>query len=228
MHANAILCDLDGTLLDTVADIAFAVNTTLRDLGRATISTAAVTAYVGQGVDVLLHRALSGDREGRVHADLLQRARARFDPVYIAVNGQNARIYPGVEEGLSRFAALGLRLGCVTNKPQRAAEVILVQFDLARHFDCVVGGDALPQRKPAPQPFWHAADRLGVPRADCLVLGDSANDANGARAAGMRVALVDYGYSEGRPISEIDCDAVFSSFVELADMLEAHDCTEPR
>lgn len=226
MHAKAILCDLDGTLLDTVADIAFAVNNTLRDLGRAAISTDAVTAYVGQGVDVLLHRALSGDRERCVDADLLQRARAHFDPVYSAVNGQNARIYPGVEDGLSRFAALGLRLACVTNKPQRAAEAILVQFDLARHFDCVIGGDALPQRKPAPEPFWHAADKLGVPRGNCVVLGDSANDANGARAAGMRVVLVDYGYTEGRPISEIDCDAVISSFGDLADMLEAHERNE--
>ncbi len=227
MHVQAILCDLDGTLLDTVADIAVAVNTTLRDLGRATISKDTVTAYVGQGVDILLHRALSGDRDGRVDVDLLQRARASFDPVYTAVNGQNARIYPGVEDGLVRFAALGLRLACVTNKPQRAAEAILDQFDLARHFACVIGGDALPQRKPAPEPFWHAADILGVPRGDCLALGDSENDAKGARAAGMRVVLVDYGYTEGRPISEIDCDAVVSSFTELAEMLEAHQRQHP-
>lgn len=222
MHAKAILCDLDGTLLDTVADIATAVNAALRDLGRAAVSEDTVTAYVGQGVDILLHRALSGDHDGRVAADLLRRARASFDPVYAAVNGLNARIHPGVEVGLVRFAALGLRLACVTNKPQRAAEAILEQFDLARHFACVLGGDALPQRKPAPEPFWHAADILGVPRGDCLVLGDSANDAEGARAAGVGVVLVDYGYTEGRPIGEIDCDAVVSSFTELADMLQAH------
>ena len=222
MHARAILCDLDGTLLDTVADIAVAVNTTLRDLGRAPISTEAVATYVGQGVDILLHRALSGDLDGRVDTDLLQRARTRFDPVYSATNGRNARIYPGVEDALARFAALGLRLACVTNKPQRAAEAILEQFDLARRFACVIGGDALPQRKPAPEPFWRAADFLSVPRNDCLVLGDSAIDAKGARAAGMRVVLVDYGYTEGRPIVEIDCDAVVSSFGELADMLEAN------
>jgi phosphoglycolate phosphatase len=227
VHVKAILCDLDGTLLDTVADIALAVNSTLRDLGRAPISEETVTAYVGQGVDILLHRALSGNRDGRVDADLLRRARALFDPVYAKVNGHHARIYPGVEDGLERFAACGLRLACVTNKPQRAAEAILEQFGLAHYFACVIGGDALPQRKPEPEPFWHAADELGAARSDCLALGDSSNDAKAARAAGMRVVLVDYGYTEGRPISEIDCDAVVSSFVELAGMLEARELDEP-
>lgn len=217
---QAILCDLDGTLLDTVADIAAAVNATLRDLGRAPLSTHTVASYVGRGVDVLLHRALSGDSDGRIDDDLLQRARAAFDPVYSALNGREARVYAGVEDALARFAALGLSLACVTNKPRRAAEAILAQFDLARHFACVIGGDSLPQRKPAPEPLWHAADVLGVSRPACLMLGDSANDALAARAAGMCVALVDYGYTEGRPIGEIDCDLVIASFGELADMLE--------
>ncbi|GAA0713076.1 HAD-IA family hydrolase [Dokdonella soli] len=131
------------------------------------------------------------------------------------------RCYPGVIEGLAAFKALGLRLACVTNKPQRAAESVLAQFGLARDFGCVIGGDALPQRKPRPEPLWRAAELLGVTSDTCITLGDSANDANAARAAGMPVVLVDYGYTEGRPISEIDCDAAISSFTELADALTA-------
>lgn len=218
---DAILCDLDGTLLDTVEDIAAAVNAMLQALSRAPIGEDAIAHYVGQGVDVLLHRTLSGDRDGRVDAELLSRARAAFDPAYAAFNGQHARLYPGVVEGLDRFAALGIRLACVTNKPQGAGEAILDQFDLARHFNCVIGGDALPQRKPSPEPLWYAANLLGVPSHACLMLGDSANDALAARAAGMPVVLVDYGYTEGLPVGEIDCDGVVSHFTDLAKMLEA-------
>lgn len=221
MRIDAILCDLDGTLLDTVRDIAAAVNAMLHSLGRAPIAEDVVMHYVGQGVDTLLHRALSGDRDGRVDDAMLRGARAAFDPAYAAFNGHHARIYPGVIDGLDRFAALGLRLACVTNKPQQAAEAVLRQFELDRHFAFVIGGDALPQRKPAPEPFWHAATLLGVQASACLALGDSANDAKAARAAGMPVVLVDYGYTEGLPVGEIDCDAVVSSFVDLAATLEA-------
>ena len=230
MRVEAILCDLDGTLLHTVPDIAIAVNAVLRGMQREAIDEDTVAGYVGQGVDVLLHRALSGAlsgaRDGRVDADLLDAARRVFDPAYAEANGRHATVYAGVVEGLARFKALGLRLACVTNKPQRATEVLLAKSGLARDFACVIGGDVLPQRKPQPQPLWHAAERLGVASRACLMLGDSANDAGAARAAGMPVVLVDYGYTEGRPIGEIDCDAVISRFGELADALAGH--ADPR
>jgi phosphoglycolate phosphatase len=212
----AILCDLDGTLLDTVPDIADAVNAVLHELGRAPIAPSVVAGYVGQGVDILMHRVLSGDFDGRADAPLHLQARALLDTAYAAVNGRNTRLYAGVVEGLDRFRALGVRLACVTNKLQQPSDSILAKFGLDRYFEFVLGGDALPQRKPRPEPLWHAADRLGVPVEACIMLGDSANDANAARAAGMPAVLVDYGYTEGRPIGEIDCDAVISRFGELA------------
>lgn len=131
VRIGAILCDLDGTLLDTVQDIASAVNAMLQALGRTPIAADVIAHYVGQDVDVLLHRATTGSRDGRVDTELLRRARTAFDPAYAAFNGQHARLYPGVVDGLDRFAALGLRLACVTNKPQRAAEAILHQFSRA-------------------------------------------------------------------------------------------------
>lgn len=222
-HADvaAILCDLDGTLLDTVADIAAAVNAVLAGLGREALGEDLIATYIGRGADVLLHRALGGGPDARIDADLLARARALFETAYARVNGDAARIYPGVIAGLDRFRALGLRLACVTNKPQRAAETVLTRFDLRDRFEFVVGGDALPQRKPDPEPLLHAAARLGIAPQACVALGDSANDALAARGAGMPVVLVGYGYTEGRPIGEIDCDAVVASFVELADALAA-------
>lgn len=217
----AILCDLDGTLLDTVADIAAAVNAVLAGFGRAPLAQDVIATYIGRGADVLLHRALGGGADARIDADLLARARALFETAYARINGDATRIYPGVVAGLDRFRALGLRLACVTNKPQRAAETVLARFGLANRFEFVIGGDALPQRKPDPEPLLHAAARLGISPQACVALGDSANDAQAARGAGMPVVLVDYGYTEGRPIGEIDCDAVIASFVELADALAA-------
>lgn len=220
-HIAAILIDLDGTLLHTAPDIAVAVNAVLRECGHAPIAESLVATFVGQGVDVLLHRALSGDRDGRIREADLQRARALFGPAYAAVNGRHATLYPGVVDGLDALHAQGLRLACVTNKPQIAAEDLLARFALDRYFACVVGGDTLAQRKPQPEPLWHAAALLGVPANACVALGDSANDAKAARAADMAVVLVDYGYTEGLPIDAIDCDAVVSSIVEFATSLIA-------
>lgn len=227
MPIAAILCDLDGTLLHTAPDIAIAVNAMLRELGLAPIAEDIVTSYIGQGVDVLLHRVLGGGPDGRVDVGPHARARIVFDAEYAKSNGRRATIYSGVVAGLHAFRTLGLLLACVTNKPQRPAEAVLARLGLSRYFSCVIGGNALPQRKPEPEPLWHAAHVLGVPRQGCLVLGDSANDAKAARAAGMPVVLVDYGYTEGRPIGEIDGDAVISSFTELAAALAAPDATNP-
>lgn len=217
--AVAILCDLDGTLLDTVPDIADAVDEVLRALGRAAPDERVVRDYVGQGVDVLLHRALGGGIDARAEPRLHARARALFDAAYAATNGRRTRLYAGVVEGLDALRARGLRLACVTNKPQAPSDALLAQFGLDAYFDFALGGDALPQRKPQPEPLWHAAGRLGVPAAACVMLGDSANDALAARAAGMPVALVDYGYTEGRPLAEIDCDLVVPSVAAFAGRL---------
>ncbi|MEP7042768.1 MAG: phosphoglycolate phosphatase [Dokdonella sp.] len=215
------MCDLDGTLLHTAPDIADAVNLVLHELGRASVPESVVAGYVGQGVDVLLHRVLSGDIDGRIDTDLHVRARTLLDSAYSEVNGRRTSLYAGVVEGLDAFRAMGVRLACVTNKPQQPSDSVLARFGLDRYFEFVLGGEALPQRKPQPEPLWHAAHLLGVPVQACIMLGDSANDAKAARAADMPSVLVDYGYTEGRPVNEIDCDAVISRFGELADAIAA-------
>ncbi len=215
----AILCDLDGTLLDTVPDIAEAVDATLVALDREPIGVDIVRNYVGQGVDVLLRRAFGGGSDAPIDADLHTRARQLFDAAYAASNGRHARVYPGVREGLDAFRARGLRLACVTNKPQTPTDALLAQFGFDAYFEFALGGNALPQRKPQPEPLWHAAHRLDIAPSACLMLGDSANDASAARAAGMPVVLVDYGYTEGRRIDEIDCDRVVSCFTDVAALL---------
>lgn len=213
----AILIDLDGTLLDTVPDIADAVDAVLAALGRAPLGEGVVRDYVGQGVDVLLHRVLGGGLGARADGTLHAQARRLFDLEYAQSNGRRTRLYAGVREGLDALRTLGVHLACVTNKPQAPSDALLAQFGLDAYFRFTLGGDALPQRKPQPEPLWHAAERLGVPAAACVMLGDSANDASAARAAGMPAVLVDYGYTEGRPLAEIDCDLVVPSIVAFAD-----------
>ncbi|MBN8728416.1 MAG: phosphoglycolate phosphatase [Xanthomonadales bacterium] len=213
---RAVLLDLDGTLADTVPDIAPAVNAVLAAFGRAPLDEATVASYVGRGADVLLQRALGGGHEACIDPALLERARAVFRPAYDRFNARAVTLYPGVLEGLEQLRSSGLALACVTNKPEAAARELLARRDLARFFGAVVGGDTLPTRKPDPAPLAHAASLLGVPLGACLMLGDSAIDAAAARAACIPIVLVDYGYREGLAVSAIDCDAVVTSIAEAA------------
>ncbi len=217
---RAILFDLDGTLVDTAPDITAAVGATLRDLDRPPIDDATVRGYIGRGVDVLLHRVLTGARDGNATVDVHKHARAIFLEHYAAHNGRTARVYAGVREGLAHAQRLGLALCCVTNKPQAFSDALLAEVDLARYLAFVLGGDALPKGKPDPAPLLHAATRLGLAANRCLMIGDSSNDAVAARAAGMPVVLVGYGYSEDQAVDTIDCDAVAASIADVVSALD--------
>ncbi|MEZ5651496.1 MAG: phosphoglycolate phosphatase [Burkholderiaceae bacterium] len=214
-RTRALLFDLDGTLLDTVADLAEATNAMLLELGRAPLPVARIATFVGKGADRLVHRALTNDAHGQAANDEFDRARAAFDRHYARENGRQARPYDGVVEGLERFSARGLPMACVTNKPQGFSEQLLAASGLARYFAVVIGGDVLPRRKPDPLPLLEAATRLGQRPEHCLMVGDSANDAAAARAARMPVLLVPYGYNEGEPIGSVESDGIVHSFLDV-------------
>ena len=213
---DAVLIDLDGTLLDTVADLAAATNAMLAELGRAPLALATVAAYVGKGAAVLVHRALGGGFDARVAPAEFEPAMAAFLRHYERENGLRATPYEGVMPGLEAMKARGLALACVTNKPQRFAEPLLERCAMAPFFDLVLGGDVLERCKPDPLPMHHAAGRLGVEPARCLVIGDSVNVALAARAAGMPVLAVPYGYNEGLDVRELDVDGIVASLAEAA------------
>jgi phosphoglycolate phosphatase len=217
---RAILFDLDGTLVDTAPDIAAAVDATLRELERPSVSDADVRSYIGRGVDVLLHRVLTRARDGRASAHDHARAREAFLAHYAAHNGRTAKLYPGVREGIAHAKRLGIAMCCVTNKLQEFSEALLALVGLDRELAFVQGGDALPKAKPDPLPLLHAAARLGFDPDACLMIGDSSNDARAARAAGMPVVLVDYGYTEDHGVDSIDCDAVVASIAEAVAMID--------
>jgi phosphoglycolate phosphatase len=235
IRAAAVIIDLDGTLLDTAADLAAATNRMLRELGLHEVPVATVARYIGKGVDVLVHRALSGSLHGRAHETLHARGRESFMRHYADENGRQARPYPGVRAGLDAMQAKRLRLACVTNKPQQFTLTLLERTGLLADFEVVLGGDVLPRRKPDPLPMLEVARRFGLQPSQVVAIGDSVNDALAARAAGMPALLVPYGYSEGQDVRSLEADGIVDSLLEAAGLIEpstdrgpTHGCSTPR
>lgn len=220
---RAALIDLDGTLLDTAGELAGAVNAMRQDLGLAVLDVARIASFVGKGAAVLVHRALTDSHDGRADESLHAQGLSAFKRHYERINGTQAQMYPGVLDGLAALRAHGLYLACVTNKPRDFAAPLLQRTGLAQEFEVLVAGGDTPRAKPYPDPFELAAQHLKLSAEQCVVIGDSANDAQAGRAAGMAVLLVPYGYSEGEPVSRAFdaglCDAIVSDLVAAADWI---------
>jgi phosphoglycolate phosphatase len=217
---RAVLLDLDGTLLDTAPDLAAAANAALADLGLTALPAAAVREFVGSGIAMLVRRCLAASLGHAPDAALFSKTQERFAARYERLNGAASLPFPGVVEGLEAMRAGGLRLACVTNKASRFTVPLLESSGLARFFDAVVTSDMAGARKPDPAVFLHACRLLEVPAAQACVIGDSANDADGARAAGCRFLLVPYGYREGRTLGEIGCDGIVNRLTEALEELQ--------
>jgi phosphoglycolate phosphatase len=217
---RAALIDLDGTLLDTAPEIVAAGNAMLRELGRETLPEATVESYIGKGVVDLALRCLraTGGEPSAAHCEV---ALEIFDRHYTELNERGSAEYPGVRAGLEAMRDAGLRLACVTNKRGKFALPLLEATGLAPFFGAVVSGDSVRNKKPHPEPFLEACRQLGVAPADAVVIGDSANDADAARAAGCGFLLVPYGYREGREVQEIACDGIVDSLMDAASRIAA-------
>ena len=144
-----------------------------------------------------------------------------YQDFYFEESGRRTVIYPGVIEGLEGFRALGLRLACVTNKAARFTVPLLEQMGLAPYFELVVSGDTLARKKPDPMQLAHICAEFALAPPEALLIGDSANDALAARAAGCPVFCVSYGYSEGGDVRDLDCDAIVDSLSEAANILQS-------
>ena len=215
LAVKAAAFDLDGTLLDTLPDIAEAARRMLTDTGRPEVGTESVRRYVGDGIERLAKRLLTGQMDGEPRADELQRALDLFEHHYRDTLTQRTRPFPGVQEGLRQFAREGLKLACVTNKAESFTLPLLEGTGLRGFFDLVVAGDTLSRRKPDPLPLLHCAQQFGAQPHELLMVGDSMNDALAARAAGCPVFCVPHGYG-ARDVRELDCDAIVANLVEAA------------
>lgn len=214
---QAVLIDLDGTLLDSVPDLAHAANAMRTELALAALPEPLIATFVGKGVDNLVRRVLAGSLNAPgpdVH--LFEQGRTAFYRHYHEINGRYASLYPEVRAGLSDMRAQGLKLAVVTNKPETFTLPLLAHTGLAEFFDAVISGDTCARRKPDPMPMVHACAQLGIRPAHAVAIGDSVNDAQAARAAGIRVLAVPYGYNEGMDVRSLDVDGIVATLLEAA------------
>jgi phosphoglycolate phosphatase len=215
-----ILIDVDGTLVDSVPDLAFCVDGMMERLGRPPHGDSAVRNWVGNGVERLVRRALIGRLEGEPDEAELELALPIFLELYRENTSGRSFLYPGVREGLDYLQGAGYPLGCVTNKAAQFTEPLLHDLGVRDYFEIVISGDSLPRKKPDPLPLLHAAEHFGVDPSDALMVGDSVSDVTAARAAGFGIVCVSYGYNHGVDIRTANPDAVMDSLTEIQGLLE--------
>lgn len=197
-----VMFDLDGTLIDSVPDLAMAIDTMLLKLGRSAAGVESVRQWVGNGVHVLVRRALAGRLDhANVDEGEAEHALGIFMEAYEGVHGLT-KVYPGVRETLKWLQSSGVEMALITNKPERFVAPLLDELKLGRFFRWIIGGDTLPQKKPDPAALFHVMKMAGIPGSQCLFVGDSRSDVLAAKAAGVSCVALSYGYNHGRPIAE--------------------------
>lgn len=210
-----VMFDLDGTLVDSVPDLAAAIDRMLLSLGRPIAGIEQVRNWVGNGARVLVRRALAGDLQ---HAAIdeadTEQALAVFMEAYADSHGLT-RLYPGVRETLKWLKKQGVEMALITNKPERFVAPLLDEMRIGRYFRWIIGGDTLPQQKPDPTALLQVMKMAEVKAHDALFIGDSRNDVLAAKAAGVACVAMSYGYNHGRPIAEESPALVIDDLREL-------------
>lgn len=215
-----VLIDVDGTLVDSVPDLAFCVDEMMKQLGMPEHGEAKVRNWVGNGVERLTRRALIGQLDGEPDEALFDKAYPIFLDLYAENTSGRSCLYPGVVEGLDYLQSAGFKLGCVTNKAAQFTLPLLKDLGIYDRFSIVVSGDTLSKKKPDPLPLLYVAEHLGVHPDHALMIGDSVSDVKAARAAGFQIVCMSYGYNHGVDIRDANPDAVIDSMAELASVLE--------
>jgi phosphoglycolate phosphatase len=210
MKCRALVFDLDGTLVDSMPDLRAALNMMLAKIHRRELTPDEVRSMIGDGVRALVERALAAT--GTVTD--FEATHQRFLQLYEAAPAKLSRLYPGVATTLESLRASGARLAICTNKPQRATFAVLEAFGIAIRFDAVLGGDAVPFRKPDPRHLLAAIERLGATTSEAVMIGDNENDYAAARAAGIPIILMRYGYLRVPP-ETLAPDAWLDHFAEI-------------
>ena len=210
--------DLDGTLVNSLPDLALSVNSALADFGLPQAPEELVLTWIGNGAPVLIARALEWAKvqTGKDFSDAeMEQVKERFN-VYYAENLCNvSRLYPNVKETLETLKARGYTLAVVTNKPTRHVQPVLAAFGIDHLFSEMLGGQSLPAIKPHPGPLYYLCGKFGVEPRQVLFVGDSRNDILAAHSAGCPAVGLTYGYNYNIPISESHPDWVFEDFADL-------------
>ncbi len=219
IEIKAIAFDLDGTLVETLPDLHESAIRMLAQIGRSPVSESTVRAYVGDGVDRLVKRLLTGEFDAEPDVASFEKAVENFRSHYTAVLTRASHPFTGVISTLETLCERGFKLACVTNKPARFTEPLLKGLALTKYLDLVLSGDSLPRKKPDPLPLLHVASVFGFHPAQLLMVGDSPVDTSAARAAGCPVFCVPYGYRGTLTVQELDCDAIVPTLPDLLDLI---------
>ncbi|MEX0951212.1 MAG: phosphoglycolate phosphatase [Gammaproteobacteria bacterium] len=214
-----LLFDLDGTLVDSVPDLAAAIDIMQTELGLPTRGIDKVRHWVGNGMDRLVKRALTDAMDAEPDADLYARASEIFTTAYAENACVHSRLYAGVASTLAQLHTAGYRLGCITNKRARFTEIVLAEMQIADYFSIVISGDSLPLRKPDPLPLHHAMNTLEFTPPTTLMIGDSMSDLHAANAAGVDAIAVSYGYHQDQDLTTASPLAIIDEFTSLAGIL---------
>ena len=215
---KVVLIDLDGTLVDSVPDLAFCIDEMMKALGKPVWGIDKVRTWVGNGVDRLVMRALTDT----LWDDPSEVSFAEAQPIFMKLYADNtcgrSCLYDGVVEGLDYLKNNGFKLGCVTNKAEAFTVPLLKEMGIFDKFEIVVSGDTTAKKKPDPMPLLYAAEQLAELPEDCLMIGDSMHDVKAARNAGFQVICVPYGYNHGLDIRDAEPDQVIDSLAELKNL----------
>ena len=213
LKIEAIAWDLDGTLVDSAPDLATALNAVLDKRGFAGLPIATVRTMIGNGVPKLVERGFNalGIRPDSAQLDALV---ALFVEEYKACATERTRPYPNIVLVLEQIREMDIPMGVCTNKPEALSRQILEGLGLSGYFSSVIGGDTTSTRKPDPQPLLHCLRQLVTEPALSLMIGDSSIDVNAAHAAGVRVAVVPWGYRQAR-VEEMGADFIIHDLSDL-------------
>ena len=217
-----IMIDVDGTLVDSVPDLSWCLDETLKQVGLPPRGETAAREWVGNGVIRIVERGIANDLDAAHDPEIFKKAMPIFRELYAENTSKRSALYPGVREGMDYLATLGIKIGCITNKDAQFTHPILKDLGLWDDFEIVISGDTLEKKKPDPLPLLHGTKELGADPKKSLMLGDSTSDVKAARAAGFDIICMSYGYNHGVDIRDSNPDVVIDSFVELKGLIKAN------
>ena len=216
-QVELVLFDLDGTLVDSVGDLAWCGNEMLRTLKMPLRSPQAARTWVGNGLQRFVKRVLTNDMNAEPEAALFNEGLEIFSRLYGDHASDHCEVYPGAVETLRYLSDRSMHLACVTNKPEPFTSRLIEAMGLDSYFELVVAGNTTTRIKPDPMPLHYAADYFELEYRACLMVGDSSNDVLAARAAEFAIVCVPYGYNHGKDISASNPDLVVENLTELID-----------
>lgn len=214
IDVDLIIFDLDGTLIDSSEDIAWAANMTLEELGHGKIDSEKVKEGIGWGVKTLLQKIMPGESVERI-----EYARLKFLEFYRDHSVVSTYLYPGVMETIEYFNQNNKKMAVVTNKPFSLSEKILSDFDLTRYFDIILGGDSVANKKPHPEPVEKAITSAGVTKDRSVIVGDSPVDCEAGKRAGIATIGVEYGFRSRKELEDAGCDVIIKEVTALKKIL---------